>query len=71
VIAGAFVRPPHGGYPTPTYEQAPLRRRIDSTRLVGHSGAHVPGMAVQSMERAAAGLCVYELPEGGFALWAR
>lgn len=32
---------PHGGYPTPTYDEAPARRRLTSHRLVGHTGAAV------------------------------
>jgi hypothetical protein len=41
--------PVHGGYPTPTYEQAPMRRRLTSQRLFGHTGAAVSRAAVSDM----------------------
>lgn len=42
-------RPPHGGYPTPTYGEASARRRLTSYRLFGHTGAHVPESATSEM----------------------
>ena len=48
-------RPPHGGYPTPRYDEAPMRRRLTSQRLWGHPGAWVAHTAEKEMARAGVG----------------
>lgn len=40
-MTAAARKPPHGGYPTPAYNEVSLRRRLTSTRIWGHPGASV------------------------------
>lgn len=46
-------RPAHGGYPTPTYDQASVLRRRLSTEIWGHPGSHVFHAVTNSLWRAA------------------
>lgn len=52
----ARSNPPHGGYPTPTYDEAPARRRAESLRLFGHMGAACSTVATRVMHLAGLGL---------------
>lgn len=45
----------HGGYPTPSYDDAPMRRRLDSLELFGHTGASVFGSSTLRLAEAARG----------------
>jgi hypothetical protein len=55
VIPPALRRPAHGGYPTPSYEEVPARRRAESLRAVGHTGAAVSVTVERVLAAAAAG----------------
>ncbi len=54
-MSAIAYNPPHGGFPTPSYDDAPMRRRLTSLRIFGHSGASV-APAVDADLRAAGGL---------------
>lgn len=46
-------RPAHGGYPTPRYSESSARRRAESQRLYGHTGAWVTRAVEDSLDAAA------------------
>lgn len=52
---GLRRRPPHRGYPTPTYDEVPSLRRQVSQLIFGHAGAVVPETVEQVLSATAEG----------------
>lgn len=50
-----MISHPHGGYPTPDYNEVPFRRRAESLKLYGHHGAHVSAAVERELQAAAYG----------------